>query len=99
MGNVKKNEKTIEQQAIGSAYIPPHKFKANFLDYYDEYVEKNKRDGNRHLSNSFAQFKEFLKKDFISPIEVTENLCKEFRCYWLDEYTGETPGGYFTRFK
>ncbi|MEC5143240.1 site-specific integrase [Chitinophaga sp. 212800010-3] len=97
--DVKRSEKTIEQQAIGSAYIPPHKFKANFLDYYDEYVERNKRDGNRHLSNSFTQFKQFLTKDFISPIEVTENLCKEFRRYLMDKYTGETPSGYFTRFK
>ncbi|MEC5143007.1 phage integrase SAM-like domain-containing protein [Chitinophaga sp. 212800010-3] len=97
--DVKKSEKTIEQQSIGSAYIPPHKFKPNFLDYYEDYVERNKRDGNRHLSNSFTQFKQFLKKDFISPIEVRENLCKEFRRYLLDKYTGETPGDYYTRFK
>ena len=30
---VKKRQATIEQQAIGSSFIPAHKFKANFLEY------------------------------------------------------------------
>jgi hypothetical protein len=29
---VKKSQLTIEQQATGSAFIPAHKFKANFAD-------------------------------------------------------------------
>src|SRR6266498_4894785 len=52
----KKSQLTIEQQAIGSAFIPAHKFKANFVDYYQDFVEKNSRKGNRHLANSFTQF-------------------------------------------
>ncbi|TWV98000.1 site-specific integrase [Chitinophaga pinensis] len=96
---VKKSQTIIEQQSIGTAYIPPHKFKANFLDYYEEYVEQNKVDGNRALQNSFTQFKEFIKRDFISPIDITENICKEFRKYLLAKYNGETPQGYYTRFK
>jgi integrase len=96
---VKKSQATIEQQAIGSAFIPAHKFKANFLEYYEEYVKLNTRKGNRHLINSLAQFKLFIKKDFISPIEITENFCKRFRQFLLDKYTGETPGNYYSRFK
>lgn len=88
---VKKSQTIIEQQSIGTAYIPPHKFKANFIDYYEEYVEQNKVDGNRALQNSFTQFKEFIKRDFISPIDITENICKEFRKYLLAKYNGETP--------
>jgi hypothetical protein len=38
---VKKSQATIEQQAIGSAFIPVHKFIANFLEYYEEYVKLN----------------------------------------------------------
>ncbi|HEX9509465.1 MAG TPA: phage integrase SAM-like domain-containing protein [Puia sp.] len=75
----KKTELLLEQQAIGSGFIPAHKFKANFLDYYQEYVAKNKRKGNRHRSNSLTQFRLFLKSDFISAIDITENLCKRFR--------------------
>jgi integrase len=96
---VKKSQLTIEQQAVGSAYIPSHKFKANFLDYYEEYVKTNSRNGNRHLQNSFTQFKTFIKRDFISPLDITENLCKNFRRYLLDKYTGETPSDYYTQFK
>jgi hypothetical protein len=69
---VKKSQATIDQQAIGSAFIPGHKFKANFLEYYEEYVKLNTRKGNRHLVNSLAQFKLFIKKDFIAPIDITE---------------------------
>ena len=96
---VKKSQLTIEQQAIGSAFIPGHKFKANFLEYYEEFVKNNIRKNNRHLPNSFKQFKEFLKKDFITPIDITENLCKQFRQFLLDKYTGLTPLNYFSRFK
>lgn len=96
---VKKSQLTIEQQAIGSGFIPAHKFKANFLDYYEEYVKLNARKGNRHLINSLAQFKLFIKNDFIPPVDITENLCKRFRQFLLDKYTGETPGNYYARFK
>jgi hypothetical protein len=54
--DVKKSQLIIEQQAIGSGFIPGHKFKANFLDYFEEYVKLNKREGNRHLTNSLIQF-------------------------------------------
>lgn len=96
---VKKSQLIIEQQAIGSAFIPTHKFKANFLEYYQQYVDENKRDGNRHLTSSLTQFKQFLNKDFIAPVDVTENLCKRFRQFLLDKFTGETPLNYFARFK
>jgi integrase len=95
----KKSQLTIEQQAVGSAFIPTHKFKSNFLDYYEEYVKLNRRSGNRHLANSLTQFKLFVCKDFISLVDITENFCKRFRQFLLDKYNGETPSGYYTRFK
>ena len=70
-----------------------------FLRYYEEFVQNNSRKGTRHLSNSFTQFKAFLKNDFISPINITENLCKRFRQYLLYNYNGLTPLNYFSRFK
>jgi integrase len=95
----KKSQLTIEQQAVGSSFIPAHKFKANFLEYYEEYVKLNSRKGNRHLLNSLTQFKLFIDRDFIAPIDITENFCKRFRQFLLDKFTGETPGGYYSRFK
>lgn len=95
----KKSQLTIERQAVGSVFIPTHKFKANFLDYYTEYVENHKSTDNRHLPCSLTKFKLFIKRDFISPVEITEDLCKRFRKYLLDNLTGETPQNYFARFK
>lgn len=95
----KKSQLVIEQQAIGSAFIPAHKFKTNFLEYFDEYVQLHSRKGNRHLGNSFNQFKLFINCNFIAPIDITENLCKRFRQFLLDKFSGETPGNYYARFK
>lgn len=39
----KRTSLPFELQAIGSAFIPAHKFKENFLEYYEEYVKLNKR--------------------------------------------------------
>jgi len=97
--DTKKSQLTIEAQATGSVYIPKHKFKANFLDYYSEYVDLNKKDGNRHLSSSLKQFRKFVNKKFISPVEITENFCKRFRQFLLDRFNGETPMNYYARFK
>ena len=30
---------------------------------------------------------------------MTENLCKRFRQYLLDRFTGDTPANYYARFK
>jgi len=95
----KKSEVLLEQQAIGTGFIPSHKFKANFLDYYAEFVKNNVRKGNRRLQNSYTQFRSFLGKTFITPTDITEELCKRFRKYLLSKYTGATPGNYFFNFK
>jgi len=96
---VKKSQLTIEFQSIGTAYIPSHKFKLNFLDYYDEFVETNKRKGNRHLEGSLSKFRRFWGKGRLSPIDVTENLCTRFKAYLNDTLTGKTPLDYFNAFK
>lgn len=96
---VKKSQLILDRQSIGSSFIPAHKFKANFLDYYNEYVINNTRNANRHLQNSLTQFRSFVQKDIICPHEITEDLCKRFRQYLLDNFTGETPSGYYARFK
>ncbi|WP_165813813.1 site-specific integrase [Terrimonas sp.] len=95
----KKSQFIIESQAVGTPYMPQHKFRDNFLDYFAEYVKLNRKNDNRHLSCCFTKFKCFVGKSFISPIEITENFCKRFRQYLLDQLTGETPQNYFARFK
>src|SRR5687768_17241962 len=62
----KRAQMILDGQAINSGYIPQHKLKQNFLDYYADFVRANARTGNRHLQNSLSAFKAFIKKDFIS---------------------------------
>lgn len=96
---VKKAESIIDQQSIGTAYIPSHRFKENFLDYYKEYVHANKRKGNRHLQRSLNNLKLYINKDFLHLSGVTENFCLAFRRYLLDHFNGETPADYFAEFR
>lgn len=96
---LKKSQLIIESQAVGTGFIPKHKIKVNFIEYFKEYVELNKREGNRHLESSLTQFKAFVGNDFISPVDITSNFCKRFRQYLLDKFTGETPANYYARFK
>jgi integrase len=99
LAETKKSELLLEQQAIGTGFIPSHKYKASCLDYYSEFVKNNARKGNRHLQCSLTQFRAFLGKNFIAPIDITEDLCKRFRKYLLSKYTGATPLNYFSNFK
>lgn len=96
---MKRSQMVLDQQSISSAYVPQHKIKAIFLDYYSDYIKQNRKAGNRHLETSLISFKAFLKKGFISAIDITENLCEGFRNYLLKKYNGETPANYFMRFK
>lgn len=95
----KRSQASLEQLSTGTGYIPAHKFKANFIEYYEEFVKNNERPGNRSLSCSLSAFKKFIKRDTIPPSDITENLCERFRQYLLDTLTGETPADYFMRFK
>lgn len=95
----RKSELLLEIQATGSAFIPEHKRCKNFLDYYHQHVQTNQRKGNRHLPNSFIQFKAFLQKGFIAPLDITENLSLRFRQYLLDRFNGDTPANYFSHYK
>jgi hypothetical protein len=95
----KRSELMLEQQSAGTAFIPSHKFQANFFDFYQQFVRDNLRKGNRHLENSMSQFKVFIGKSFLSPIDITEALCTRFRQFLLNKFTGETPANYFLEFK
>ncbi|MDQ6902361.1 MAG: site-specific integrase [Bacteroidota bacterium] len=95
----KRSQMILDRQSISTWYIPQHKVKTNFLDYYAEFVRLNPTKGNRHLASSFHAFEKFISSGFISPVEITENFCERFRGYLLANYNGETPANYFMRFK
>ncbi len=96
---MKQSQMILELQSAPVGHIPKHLYKANFLDFYSEFAANNKQDNNRHMEGSLTHFKNFLKKTFLPPIEVTENLCDRYRKYLLDNFNGDTPANYFSRFK
>jgi integrase/recombinase XerD len=96
---MKRSQMILDRQAVGSGYIPQHKIKNNFFDYYADFVKLNQRKGNRHLGQSLNSFKKFTGKNYISAVEINETLCERFRRYLLDRFNGETPANYFSRFK
>jgi integrase len=99
MIDVQKAQIIIDEQAVGSGYIPNHRVKRNFLDYYETFVKENKRLSRRHLECCFSRFKKFIGRDVISPLDITHALCQRFRKHLLDTLTGETPQNYFATFK
>ena len=94
-----RSQMILDSQSINSVYVPQHKLKTNFLDFYSEFVRLNPTKGNRHLASSRNAFEKFISKDFITPVEVTESLCEGFRNYLLSNFSGETPANYFMRLK
>jgi integrase len=94
----KKSQLTIEQQSTGTPFIPVHKFKNNFLDYYAQFAQNNEKE-KKHLHKSLDAFKRYILKPQISPIEITENFCSRFRTYLLEKFNGATPSNYFGAFK
>lgn len=40
-----------------------------------------------------------VDKKYISPIDITEELCEKYRNFLLKNFNGETPSNYFMRFK
>ena len=99
MLELKRSQLILDRQSIGMGYIPAHRYKQNFLDFFEEFVANNIRTGKRHLQNSFNHFKTFIRKKQLIPGEVTEELCLRYRNYLLDNFNGDTPMNYFSEFK
>ena len=89
----------LDKQSVATGYVPSHKIKSNFFDFYWEFVRKNSRHGSRHLISSYNHFKKFVNSDFISSSDITESLCEAFRAFLLKKYNDETPANYFREFK
>jgi addiction module HigA family antidote len=89
----------LDHNSVGANYVPSFKIKNNLFDYYEEFVRKNMLYANRSLEGSLMRFKKFRGKEFISATKISENVCKRYRDYLVKNFNGETPQGYFMRFK
>jgi site-specific recombinase XerD len=48
---------------------------------------------------AIAQFKEYTKEDFLTPLQIDQARITGFRDFLLNKYHGETPNSVFARFK
>src|SRR6202000_2372960 len=46
----KKSHMVLDLQAVANGSLPQYKLKKNFLDFYEDFVIKNSKDGNRSLA-------------------------------------------------
>jgi hypothetical protein len=94
-----RTQLTLDLSGRASGYVSPEKFKTNFLDYYQEFVDQNKREGNRHLQGSLTQLTKFLSDQLdrtsLPHTLISEEFCKKFRQFLLDNFNGQTPANYF----
>ncbi len=95
---VKKSQLIIDWQGWALTF-PIHRFYCNFLEFFEAFLERNKKYGNRHLDCCLGHFKKFINNNFISPADISEEFCLRFRKYLLDNLNGASPASYFARFK
>ena len=78
----------------------------NFLDYFQEWVNKNARKGNRHAQGCLKIFTEFAGKEFrdlvikskdgkliLPAARINEEVCLRFRRYLTDDVRVKTKTG------
>jgi integrase len=92
---IEHNKQAVKQLKQFTAKQPT----TDFLAYYRDYIQLNRRANNRHLEGCYNQLELFCNYMKLPFSLVTQNFCKRFRRFLLDKYTGETPGNYYTRFK
>lgn len=95
-------KKSLELQSREHNIIPKFKNKADFLEYYQKYIDRYPNKDKRVIQSSLFQFKEFLKANHIKTLpmnEVTEGLVEDFKNHLSDHMNGETPANYFKKFK
>lgn len=96
-------KRQIALQAGTYNLSPSFKRNINFLEYYEGWVKNYTNKDVRIAKYSLEHFKKFIQvkgyKDFISPKDITEDLCIQFKSHLDDNLNGETPYNYFTKFK
>lgn len=79
----------------------------NFLDYYQDYINKYTKKDIRMVKNSLDCFKAFLVDTpeynkfakTLKPEQITKDMVLTFTEYLQSTYNGETPKAYYSRFK
>lgn len=84
-------------------YQPKSVRQANFIDFFQNYIDDYKKPGIRKFRYALGKFKLYIGGDRISFSKLTPQLCQGFKEFLLDPtrsgLSGETPADYFKRFR
>ncbi len=109
MANLIRSHREIDLVAKGIEYLPDHKKKVDFIEYYQSFLSNYDKKDKRMVRYSFEKFTDFLKsrnlhnhKQPLKASTITNAVCEDFKEYLKSDkagLTGETPQNYFARFK
>jgi site-specific recombinase XerD len=94
-----RNNRESDLQFNAEGLIAPFRKKTNFFDYCYSFEERYQKKDIRMIKLAIAQFKEYTKEDFLTPLQIDQARITGFRDFLLNKYHGETPNSVFARFK
>ena len=92
------------QQLEANNYDVTVKFrgKVDFIEYYQQFIDKYTQKDKRVIVSSLYKFKEFMSNEGYKSLQInqiSEHLVYEFKRYLEDNLNGESPANYFSKFK
>jgi len=92
------------QELESSDYNVMAKFKSkvDFLQYYQNFIDRYTNKDKRVIVSSLSKFKEFMKDEGYKTLalnQVTESVAYDFKGYLEHSLHGESPANYFSKFK
>lgn len=91
-------EKQFFIDEIDEALDRKKRSNSDFYEYIRSYLASYSKKDKRSMIGVFNAFAEFAPPP-LSGKEVDESLCLKFRDYLSENFSGETPSSYFSRFK
>lgn len=86
----------------GSTHFKKELKKADFMIYFNDFIEKYPKKGTRKYISAYNCLKKFTQNKRVEFRDLNKNFCIEFRDYLegsSNNFRGETPFDYFSRFK
>ena len=93
-----EREKQFFSDEIDEALDRKKRSNSDFYDYVKTYLSNYTKKDKRTMLGVFNAFVEFAPPP-LSGKEVNESMCLKFRDYLSENFSGETPSSYFSRFK
>ncbi len=94
-------KRQLELESYQHGFIPKHRRKASFNDYYVNFLEGYKKRDVRMFKYAYEKFAEYTQFRRLAANEITLKLIEGYKEFLIEEagLSGETPQNYLARFK